>query len=521
MFARASGLLFSFSALLLLPSTALADWHVAESEHFVVYADTRASDLRNFSEKLERFHSAMELETGRRLPKPSPSNRVTVFMVGSSENLREIYGNPRSSVGGFYIPRAVGSVAFVPNIKIRSGGTDFSFTILMHEYAHHFLISSARHAMPRWLSEGAAEYFASAKFNSDGSVDIGLPNNDRAYEISQAVPVSLHELLDYDLYKANRSKRHDAYYGRSWLLFHYLAFDKPRDGQLEQYWNAVTSGVDSSEAAVAVFGNLDQLDDDLQDYGRKRRMPGMRWPAEAISIGPISVRDLSDGMSDMMPVMIRSKRGVDYEQAAELLLEAREIAAKHPQDANVLAALAEAEFDAGNHAQTIAVAKKAISINAGTKNAYVQQGFALFELAKDADDRDAAYQRAMQPFMALNAIEPDHTQPLIHFYRSFVRRGSVPSQDARHALERASQLAPFDHSLAFDVAMMMAYEGKTDLAAIILGPVAANPHGGNRARSAEALRTALLDAPVGVPFDVSSTIEAALATADDQGGPAD
>jgi len=86
----------------------------------------------------------------------------------------------------------------VPNIRLTSGETDFSLTILLHEYAHHFLLSSSRFAMPRWLDEGAAEFFASAKFERDGTVGIGRPAYHRAAEIAYARDVKVEELLDHD-----------------------------------------------------------------------------------------------------------------------------------------------------------------------------------------------------------------------------------------------------------------------------------------------------------------------------------
>ncbi|MEO1730797.1 MAG: hypothetical protein AAFR64_08670 [Pseudomonadota bacterium] len=103
-----------------LTTPAFAAWQKAESERFVIYSDSRPEDLRDLAELLEQFHVAMELETGRRLPAPSPSNRLTVYLVGSIDDLRQVYGNRRSSVGGFYIPRANGSAAFVPNVSMRN-----------------------------------------------------------------------------------------------------------------------------------------------------------------------------------------------------------------------------------------------------------------------------------------------------------------------------------------------------------------------------------------------------------------
>lgn len=509
-------LVFRMAAVLvlLIAQPAMAEWHEAESDRFVIYSDSRADDLAEFARMLERYHVAMELESGRKVPVPSPSNRLTIYLVGSVDEVRVIYGAPNSSVGGFYIPRAIGSVAFAPNIRTRAEDSSRGETgtrrrrgtgdtlpreigTLLHEYAHHFLISSARHAMPRWLSEGAAEYFSSARFNPDGSVDLGLPNNDRAFEISQAAPVSVTELLDYETYSKKSGGRYDAYYGRSWLLFHYLRFNPARAGQLVQYWQAVASGTDSLTAGQRFFGDLDLLERELKAYGRQRNMAGMRFGSEAIRVGAVRVTPLTEGHAAMMPVIHRSKRGVDKEGAAELVMEARAIAARHSGDAAVLAALSEAEYDAGNDDAAIAAADAAIAADRMALTAYVQKGYALFRKAAEADDKEAAFNAAMRPFEALNAIEADHTQPLIHYFRSFIRRGVVPPEGARHALERASELAPFDQNLAIEVALLKASEGENAIARFLLNPVAADPHGGKRASFARGFIDRLVAMPDG------------------------
>ena len=45
-------------------------------------------------------------------------------------------------------------------------------------------------------------------------------------------------LLNTRKYRENASKRYDAFYGRSWLLFHYLMLSGKRPGQLGDYLEA-------------------------------------------------------------------------------------------------------------------------------------------------------------------------------------------------------------------------------------------------------------------------------------------
>ncbi|MCP5384433.1 MAG: hypothetical protein H6913_07440 [Altererythrobacter sp.] len=502
-----------FSALFSTPTA--AKWHVAESNHFVVYADDKPDDVERFSEYLERYHSAMEFLTGRKLPAPSPSNRVVIFVVGDRNEFREFAGS--REIAGFYIPRAGGSRAFVQSVSFSSRETDFSLIVLMHEYAHHFIMSSMRTSLPRWVNEGAAEFYASTRFKDDGSIIVGRPALHRRGELIYAREVPAEELFDHEQYSRNRGKRSDAFYGRSWLLYHYLHFSDERAGQMGEYLHAIAGGKSSIDAAREVFGDLDKLEKELDAYARSRKMTVYNLSPEKVSVGAITVRELPEGEAEMMPLRIQSQRGVDREEALELVEEAREIARKYPNDPGVQTALAEAEFDAGNDDAAIAAADRAIALDPDRPNAYVQKGYALFRKAETAEDRDAAYTEAMKPFSALNRRENDHPLPLIYYYRSFAERGLEPPENARHALERAALLAPFDHGLWFQVAVMQAQEGKIDLARRSLAPVASNPHGGPLAERASLFRDLLENAVEGEPSNPPVIVEIPDIITDDGG----
>jgi tetratricopeptide (TPR) repeat protein len=480
-------------ALLAVATPAGAAWHKAESAHFVVYADDSARDVAAFAELLERFHAAMGFITGREQAVPSPSNRVVIYAVGSQSRVQQLIGDKSGTVAGFYAARAGNSRAFVPDIRVGMRENDISLTILLHEYAHHFLLSTSRYAMPRWIDEGAADFFASAKFERDGTIGIGRPAHHRAAELTYAADVKVEELLDHELYQKRHGKGHDAFYGRAWALYHYLAFENvqqgPRKGQLSAYLRAITGGKSEREAATIAFGELKQLEKDLDAYLKRRRMNYFRIPPEKIPVAKIAATALSPGEGAVMQLRIESQSGVDRKEALELVPKVRKVAAQFPQDAAVFAALAEAEFDAGNDVAAIAAADKAIALDGTQTNAYVQKGYALFRMAEAApgDKKAAAMAAALKPFQALNRLENDHPLPLVYFYRSFTDSGREPTELARHALERASHLAPFDRDLTFQTALMQAGEGKIALAKLNLLALAANPHGGALAAHARKL----------------------------------
>lgn len=478
--------------VLALAAPANAKWHKAESPHFVVYANDSEGDVTKFAEILERFHAAMRKVTGSEDVVPSPSNRLVIFAVGSESDVQKLVGDKSRTIAGFYTPRAGGSRAFVPNIRVGTVESDFSLIILLHEYAHHFLISTSRYAMPRWMNEGAAEFFASAQFGRDGSVGIGRSASHRAGELFFAPDVKVAELLDYELYKKRSGNRYDAFYGRSWALYHYLVFEDmergPRKGQLREYSKAIIAGKSEREAA-STFGDLKQLEKDLDAYVRRKRLKFFHLTPGMIPTAHVATSALGPGENAVMPLRIKSQRGVGRKQALELVSQVRKVSEQFPQDPAVLAALAEAEHDAGNDEAAIAAADKAIALDRSNVNAHVQKAYSLFRIADAApeDKKAAAFKAAMKPLEALNKFENDHPLPLVYYYRSFAEQGREPPELARHALERASQLAPFDDGLTFQTALMHAGEGKIGLATFDLLALAANPHGGEMAASARKL----------------------------------
>ena len=467
-----------------------ADWYRADSDHFVVYADDNIKDVTAFTRLLERFHSALSLSTtAQTLPPPSPSNRVTIFIVRNEATVRKLLADGNRYVGGFYVPRAGQSIAIVPSVNVGSAVAHGALLNLLHEYAHHFFYSVSAFPMPRWLSEGSAEFFSSASFEPDGAVMIGRPARHRGGELLYAVDVKAEELLDSDVYEAKKEKSsgYDAFYGKSWLLYHYLSFEPERRGQLQQYIRLMVAGKSSREAALATFGPFDDLDKDLASYLKRFKMSALSIPHEKISEGPVALRPLTAGEAAMMPIMTQSKVGVTSEQAQEIVTDARAIAAKYPSDAAVLAMLAENEFDAGNNDAAISAADAALALDPGRVNAYVQKGYALFAKAAKSDDRKKAFETAVRPFIALNHLEPDHPLPLIYFYRSFAERAAPPSPLAIQGLQRAAELAPFDLGLKMMVANQDIRDGRFADARLHLKPVAYNPHGGELAQAAKAL----------------------------------
>lgn len=470
---------------------AQAKWVEASSDHFVIYANKSEKSVQAYAERLELFHAALAAGRNDIISKPSPSNRVTIFVVGSKTKVRKLAKDGNKYLGGFYLPRAGGTVAIVPELrKSANKYTSSPEQILFHEYAHHFMYGLTNYSFPRWFSEGFAEFYSTVKFEKNGDVGLGLPAIHRAYELGQSKEVPLESLLNTKEYLANKSKRYDNFYGKSWLLFHYLTFNKERRKQLGNYQRELMNGASEKEA-TEVFGDLDQLSKELERYQKGRKWSYIRQPRARLNIGQISVRTLRPGEAAMMPIRIRSKRGVDNEQAIELLPEAQKIAAKFPDDPAVQAALAEAEYDAGNSEVAIAAADRALAKNPEQMNAHIQKGYALARLARDSDDPEAAWKTVRRQFVKANKIENDHPIPLLYYYESYRDAGDDIPEIAVQGLEKALALAPFDSRLRWMVANQHMQDERFDHAIQTLRPLAYNPHRSKQSDLAEKLLTEL------------------------------
>jgi hypothetical protein len=470
----------ALAALMMLwPVAAQAEWREARSDHFIVYSDDQAKDVVRFAERLERFDATLRLLTKTPTTPIAVPNRVTVYMTGDTGSIARLARS--SNVAGFYIPRAGGSVAFVP--KTGSGNGIDPEEVLFHEYTHHFMLSNwAESAFPSWYVEGFAEFFAPTRFRDDGSIEIARPPMYRARQFASGLPISATALLTGDPDRIDRP----ALYAGGWLLTHMLLLDPARRGQLGKFMAAVSAGETPARAA-AVMGDPRQLDRDMVRYART----GLRYsilPAGAVPQPRVTLRTLTPGEAATMPARIRSKRGVDRKAALELLPMAQRAAAPYPADPAAQIVLAEAEYDAGNYAAAEAAARRAIAADAKQVDAHVYLGMAQMAQARSARDADPnRWKEIRRAFLAANRIENDDPEPLRLFYRTFQVPGQTPNQNARDALLRAHMLGPQDRGLRMEAARVLLETDRAAEAKRVLGPVAYAPHGGATATFAAEL----------------------------------
>ena len=471
---------------LLIAAPARAEWWEAKTDHFIVLSQSSSREARDFAEKLERFDMSLRsLQNIKLSPVTSDSQRLTVYRFGDIGDIGRLAGS--SGVAGFYIPRAGGSVAFVPareeiksNIKSIGARNQLdSQTVLFHEYAHHFMFQHFSGAYPGWYVEGLAETYSTIDFKPDGSFHLGNPPQARAEALMGGLNFSAQRLLT----NTNKPDMMDIYgrYTVGWLLTHYLTFEPSRSGQLGNYLKLINSGTDPTVAARQAFGDLDKLNRDIQSY-KNKQVPGALVRPANYRTPTVQMRRLAADEEAIIRIQMRSKRGVTRKTAPDVAADARGIAAKIPQSYVVQLASAEAELDAERYNEAEAAADRAIALNPRSVEALLYKGRAYLERGK-SDPRQLAAARTW--FTKANQIDRDHAGPLFHNYMTYFKAGGPIPESTLIGLERAFELAPFDAEVRMVLGRQLLAEKKGKLARSVIIPFALAPH---ESKGAKALR---------------------------------
>lgn len=446
---------------------AKAAWHVATSDHFIIYSEESPESLRAYAEKLERFDALLRLNQPSMTRPVLPSDRLTIFALPSQQALHRVIGPNSGNIAGIYRPSVTGSIA----LTSRNSGTDpyelNTQIVLLHEYTHHFMLLNFPATYPSWFVEGFAEFYSVSRFEDNGDISIGLVALDRARELMMSLDMPTEKIF------ADKIAYDAILEAKGWLLTHYLSFEPSRRGQLAAFLAALNAGKPPLDAAKQAFGDLRVLDRELRGYLLRKQISYVRIKAVAFKPGPVTVSDVSPGEAAMMEVKMNSRLGVNRREAQERVKQARRIAPAYPKDPAVQCALAEAEDDAGNPPETDAAADRLLAIEPKSLCAMIFKGRAAMARAAEgnAPATDPGWADARQWFARANRAEPENPWPMALFYQSYRRAHDTPSANAITALYAAQERAPQDTLLRLEATTQLLRDGKPDDARAMMTPI--------------------------------------------------
>jgi tetratricopeptide (TPR) repeat protein len=485
---RIVGLWLAALALLLAPGAAWAEWKAAETAHFIIYSKSGDEALSELAERLESYHKLMLMATG--VAEDVDPVKVRIYEVADTGEVERALGLDGTGIAGFYDSNVLGPYAVTPR-KTRGAGRDFTpELVLHHEYAHHFMLQYFPAVYPGWYTEGFAELIGSSKVLEDGRIGYGMPAKHRGGGIA-AYWVSLEELLTKD-----RVRDLDTY-GQGWALTHFLTMDTERAQQLRQYLKALSAGKSRAEAAK-VFGDLEKLNREARRYVMKgvfeykpvkveieRPVIKRSWalsPGEAALIEEtIAFRD-----DELSLYRKEGERERERKLREETLQRIRADARRFANDPYALHLLAEAEFAAGNYAQSEAAADRLLAIQPNHVRALVRKSMNLAVAASKLRGaaRAAKAQEARRLALRANKLAPDDPLPMLAFYQSYKMVGEAPTSGAMEGLKEAVRLLPRDTAARQLLVDELASQKRWAAAIAVLQPIANSAHRSPRADAA-------------------------------------
>lgn len=477
-------------ALLLAPGLARAEWHEASTDHFVILSDDKPENLSAYALALERYDKAMRVF--RNIPDHPipPVDRVVVYVTATTAGVERL---SQPGVAGFYVPNAGRSVAFTA----RKGDRDNPGAInpmadelmldpqavLRHEYAHHFMYNSwPAAALPLWLTEGFAEFHATAETKPDGSILFGRVPRWRVLNFEFSENCSTRRIVTTgDFSKLQEVCSYSDIYAHGWLTTHYLTFAEGGPQKMSAYIRALNSGEPLEKAATA-FGDLNAFQTDVTRYLNLPTRTVYTVPASKLTVKAPVIRKLRQAEVDTMAVRMRSQAGVDKNMAPGVFTAAKRAAAPWPNDPVAQLVLAEAAFDAKDYAVTQKAAAAVLAAEPKSSKAMIYMGRARMEEAAKAKSTDpAVWKEVRRWFLLANKADPDDAEALILYYQSFLMAGEAPTRNAKDGLLQAAQFAPHDRSLPFLSAYVHLTDNKLAEARTALRVIAYAPHAGRGA----------------------------------------
>lgn len=487
-------------SIIIASSPAYAAWRKAETPHFRIFTEGNEEGLENFANKVERFDSV--LRALFKIKDNDNPQKLTIFMVPNFREVEKLSG--QKTAVGFYYPIASGSLAVVS----RDGGTgkyDLRVdTILFHEYAHHFMYRYFPAAYPAWYTEGFAEFISTTRFTREGQAQFGMPPYYRGYSLIHEQSISIQKLLSERI-SAIATPQLDAFYGKSWLLVHYLRFSEARKGQLGQYLDMINQGKPSIESATQAFGDLEILDSELDSYLRRPSISVTKTANIFPISSDLSITLLSSAESALVPFRLAMMRSSQTTDLVALAASLSAVTMKHPKEADAFRLLGEAYLALGNDIRAEIAADTAIALDPNHSRALLlKANVRMRKLVGNKSDDVASWKEMRSWIVRANRADTNDPMPLLAFYRAQQLQGGTPNALALEGLKRAHQMVPEDRRVRMSLALAYGRLGELDKAIDLVKAIAFSAHAGALAEKAQVLLEKLHRAKTGSKAETES-----------------
>ncbi len=242
-------------------------WLRISSPHFVVVTNASEKQGRHVADHFERMRSVFHAA----FPKAQidPDAPIIVLAVKDAKDFRALEPERYLAKGSLKLAGLFLRAADKNYVLMRLDAEgEHPYSIVYHEYTH-LLLSKSAEFMPLWLNEGLAEFYQNTDIHEKEAL-LGEPSGDDILWLRQnrLLPLATLFTVDYNSPYYHEENKGSIFYAESWALTHYLEMKEfaEKTHHVPDYLDLVSKQVDPVTAASRAFGDLNQLQKELEKY---------------------------------------------------------------------------------------------------------------------------------------------------------------------------------------------------------------------------------------------------------------
>ncbi|MGH9452661.1 MAG: hypothetical protein ACRD2O_01670 [Terriglobia bacterium] len=252
-------------------------WQEIRSPHFFVIGQCKQKGAKRVAMQFEEIRAVFHSIFPTLLV--DPPTAVYIILVKDKGAFNAISPKSWSQRGemersGYYLNGPIRNYVVV-RLDVDSENPD---TILYHEYTHLVLRLNMPH-IPLWADEGLADFFGNTSIRQK-DVMIGEPDAEYIGTLRQRGIIPLQTLfaVDFNSPYYNQTMKGSMFYAESWALVHYLLIQDRmnRTDRMDAFLSRVAKGTEPVQAASQAFGNLADLQDQVDRYIQKLAFMGLK-----------------------------------------------------------------------------------------------------------------------------------------------------------------------------------------------------------------------------------------------------
>jgi tetratricopeptide (TPR) repeat protein len=276
------------------------NWLEVRSQHFSVITNSNEKTGRRIADQFERMRSVFHIAFPN-----VPIDRVApivVLAVKDENDFRalepQVYlAKGQAKLAGLFLRAPDKNYVLM---RINAEG-EHPYSVIYHEYTH-LLLGKAGDWIPLWFNEGLAEFYQNTDIHeNDVALGQSSPGNIELLRENRLLPLPVLFTVDANSPYYHEENKTSIFYAESWALIHYLQVTdiQQKTQRLTDYLQLVSQYVDPVTAATRAFGDLKQLQANLEAYVRSGDYKYFKLPAStAVDDSSFKVQPLTAFQAD-------------------------------------------------------------------------------------------------------------------------------------------------------------------------------------------------------------------------------